>query len=121
MASVWIPLNYPEPVDLSQQTIYPDITINSLYELSSILVFDEDPVTPSSRASSTSNNGKIKSARGCSTSSDSNSSMVSCAGVGCFWSSKNGGKTNSTAPYQTKRILSPPDLDNNNSNASDGS
>lgn len=109
-----MPLNYPEPVDLSQQTIYPDITINSLYELSSFLVFDEDPV----------DTGKMKSSRGggCSvSSSESTASLVSCGGVGCFSSSSKSKAANSTAPYQTKRLLSPPDLDNNNSNASDGS
>lgn len=110
-----MPLNYPEPVDLSKQTIFPDITINSLYELSSFLVFDEDPV------GSAANMGKMKSSRGGIVSSESTTSLVSCGGAGCFSSSSKNKAVNSTAPYQTKRLLSPPDLDNNNSNASDGS
>lgn len=143
MASVWMPLNYPEPVDLSHQTIFPDITINSLYELSSILVFDEDPVSScaaqptiddiaASRGFATMNNvtnntskslAKLKTyRRGCSASTISTSSTVSCPGIGCFSSSSSkNNKANSTAPYQTKRYLPPLDLHNNNSNASDGS
>lgn len=127
MASVWLPLNYPEPVDISQQTILPDITINSIYELKSLLIVDDVPPTQSSQGPSTSGNSrslKLKASRtnGMSNgSSTASSSMLSgCAGTGCFPSTK--GKINATnaAPYP-KRFLPPPDLHNNNSNASDGS
>ena len=126
MASVWLPLNYPEPVDLSDQSIYPDITISNIYELKSLLIVDDAPTQPNTQGPSTSGNSrslKLKASRsnvmsnGASTSS---STLSGCIGTGCFSSSK--GKVNATsnAPYP-KRFLPPPDLENNNSNASDGS
>lgn len=126
MASVWLPLNYPEPVDVSQQTIYPDITISNIYELKSLLIVDDTPTPPGTQGPSTSGNArslKLKASRlsGMTNGASTSSSMLSgCAATGCFPSSK--GKVNATngAPYP-KRFLSPPDLDNNNSNASDGS
>lgn len=126
MASVWLPLNYPEPVDVSQQTIYPDITISTIYELKSLLIVD-DALTPTSiQGPSTSGNSrslKLKASRsnGLSNGASTASSTLSgCIGTGCFSSTK--GKVNATnaAPYP-KRFLPPPDLHNNNSNASDGS
>lgn len=127
MASVWLPLNFPEPVDVSQQTIYPDITISTIYELKSLLIVDDAPTpSPSTQGPTTSGNTrslKLKASRlnGVSNGASISSSMLSgCVGTGCFSSSK--GKVNATnaAPYP-KRFLSPPDLHNNNSNASDGS
>lgn len=127
MASVWLPLNYPEPIDVNQQTVYPDITISSIYELKSLLIVDDAPTPPSTQGPSTSGNTrslKLKASRlsGVSNGPSASSSVLSssCIGTGCFSSSK--GKVNvaNAAPYP-KRFLSPPDLHNNNSNASDGS
>jgi hypothetical protein len=124
MASVWLPLNYPEPVDVSQQSTYPDITISSIYELKSLLIVDDASQGPSdTKNSGNSRSLKLKASRssGLSNGASPSSSILSgCVGTGCFPSSK--GKVNATngAPYP-KRFLSPPDLDNNNSNASDGS
>jgi hypothetical protein len=155
MASIWIPLNYPEPVDLSQQTIFPDITVNNIYELRSFLAVDDDTPISTIRSNpsismdvddeddiatqnNTMTNGsksngnnlttikslKKKSFRGASTVSacSSSSSMVNgcLPATGCFSSSKNKVNASSSAVYP-RRFLSPPDLDNNNSNASDGS
>jgi hypothetical protein len=134
MASVWIPLNYPEPVDLSQQTIFPDITVNSVYELRSFLAVDDASIATSSSMDvdddtsqelpncSTNNNKslKLRSFRGASTMS-SCSSSVNCPATGCFSSSKNKVSASNSSALYPRRFLSPPDLDNNNSNASDGS
>lgn len=126
MASVWLPLNYPEPVDVSEQSVCPDITINSIYELKSLLIVDDSSTTQGTQGPSTSGNSrslKLKASRtnSLTNGTSASSSMLSgCVGTGCFSSSK--GKVNVTgaAPYP-KRFLPPPDLDNNNSNASDGS
>lgn len=128
MASVWLPLNYHEPVDVSRQTIFPDITISSIYELKSLLIVDDLPSTPTqgTQGPSTSGNSrslKLKASRtnGMSNGASTSSSMLSgCAGTGCFSSSKAKVSASNAAPYP-KRFLPPPDLDNNNSNASDGS
>lgn len=130
MASVWLPLNFPAPVDVSQQTIYPDITINSIYELKSLLIVDDGTPPPTTQAStqgpSTSGNTrslKLKASRsnGMSNGASTSSSMLSsCVGTGCFSSSKAKVNASNAAPYP-KRFLPPPDLDSNNSNASDGS
>jgi hypothetical protein len=150
MASIWIPLNYPEPVDPSQQTIFPDITVNNIYELRSFLavdentpqigtirhmdVDDEDDIATQHTTITNCNIGnnsiatvkslKKKSFRGASTVSacSSSSSMVNgcLPATGCFSSSKNKVNASNSAVYP-RRFLSPPDLDNNNSNASDGS
>lgn len=136
MASVWIPLNYPEPVDLSQQTIFPDITVNSVYELRSFLAVDDAPIASSSsmdmddddvsqelpqRSSTNNKSQKFRSFRGASTISSCSSSMINCPATGCFSSSKNKVSASNSSALYPRRFLSPPDLDNNNSNASDGS
>lgn len=123
MASVWLPLNYPEPVDTSEQNTYPDITISNIYELKSLLIVDDAPSTQGPSTGGSSRSLKLKASRlsGSNNGASTASSMISgCGGTGCFSSSK--AKVNGTgaAPYP-KRFLPPPDLDNNNSNASDGS
>lgn len=120
MASVWLPLNYPEPVDVSQQSTYPDITISSIYELKSLLIVDDASQGPSTSGNSRSLKLKASRSSGLTNGASPSSVLSGCAGTGCFSSSK--GKVNATngAPYP-KRFLPPPDLDNNNSNASDGS
>jgi hypothetical protein len=128
MASVWLPLNFPNPVDVSQQTIYPDITISSIYELKSLLIVDDGtPTQPITQGPSTTSGNsrslKLKTSRSNSMSngaSTSSSVLSSCVGTGCFSSSKAKVNATNAAPYP-KRFLPPPDLHNNNSNASDGS
>lgn len=129
MASVWLPLNFPNPVDISQQTIFPDITIGSIYELKSLLIVDEGTLSPTQSATqgpTTTGNArsmKLKASRSnaMSNGATASSSMLSgCTGTGCFSSSKAKVNASNAAPYP-KRFLPPPDLDNNNSNASDGS
>jgi hypothetical protein len=129
MASVWLPLNFPNPVDISQQTIFPDITISSIYELKSLLIVDEgtpSPTQSTTQVPSTNGNSrsmKLKALRSNNMSNGAtvSSSMLSgCTGTGCFSSSKAKVNVTNAAPYP-KRFLPPPDLHNNNSNASDGS
>lgn len=125
MASVWIPLNYPEPINVSQQSVHPDITISNIYELKSLLIVD-DPTPPVSTNQGPTTSGstklKLKASRStgtpCAPLSTTSSMVSSCIGAGCF--SKSKVAVSSTAPYP-KRFLPPPDLYNNNSNASDGS
>lgn len=122
-ASVWIPLNFPAPVEQKDNNIIADITISNIYELKSLLIVDDQPTT-SMQGQSTSGNMrslKLKASRanGFSNGPLTSSSMSSSAmhlSSGCFSTSKN--KT--AAPY-SKRFLSPPDLENDASNASDGS
>ncbi|CRK90158.1 CLUMA_CG003872, isoform B [Clunio marinus] len=127
MASVWLPLNYPDPVDVSQRTIYPDITISNIYELKSLLIVDDvTPTHATTQGPSTSGNSRSLKLKACRSTgvgngaSPSSSTLSSCTGTGCFSSSKGKVNASNTAPYP-KRFLPPPDLDNNNSNASDGS
>lgn len=123
-ASVWIPLNFPAPVEQKDNSIMADITISNIYELNSLLIVDDQPTT-SMQGQSTSGNMrclKLKASRAnglgngpLTSSSMSSSAMHSSSG--CFSTSKNKAAT----PYTTKRFLSPPDLENDASNASDGS
>lgn len=82
--------------------IQPDFVIKNLHDLRSLLIFD-DPVNPTT----SSRQMKLKKSR--SAAANSTPSL----GVSCF-NSKN-------KPYQRKFQGGPPDLENNNSNASDGS
>ncbi|KAL7017302.1 hypothetical protein ACKWTF_010312 [Chironomus riparius] len=123
-ASVWIPLNFPAPVEQKDNSVVADITISNIYELNSLLIVDDQPTTSSMQGQSTSGNMrslKLKASRanGSSNGPLTSSSMSSSAmhlSSGCFSTSKN----KAAYPY-SKRFLSPPDLENDASNASDGS
>ena len=123
-ASVWIPLNFPAPVEQNDNSIVADITISNIYELNSLLIVDDQPTTSSMQGQSTSGNMrslKLKASRANGSSngpltSSSMSSSTMHLSSGCFSTSKN----KAAYPY-SKRILSPPDLENDASNASDGS
>ena len=114
-------MNFPAPVDQSDNSIVPDITINNIYELKSLLIIDDD-------LDEQATNGNMGSLRLKASRSNSlcngplNSSPVSSSAMhlsaGCFSTSKN---IKAATPYSSKRFLTSPDLENDASNASDGS
>lgn len=117
-ASVWIPLNFPAPVEQKDNDIIPDITISNIYELKSLLIVDEQQQEQSTNGNMRSFKLKASRFNGMNNGPLTSSSMSSSAmhlNSGCFAATKN----KAVAPYL--RALSPPDLENDASNASDGS
>lgn len=141
LANVWIPLNFPAPIEQSSSNIIPDITISNIFELKSLLIVDEPTPQPPPLSSSATtllqssggnarslklkasrSNGPLTTLSASSSSttatSSSSTSMQNVASTGCFSSAK----IKSAAPYPKRFLpLSPPDLENDASNASDGS
>lgn len=119
MLSVWIPLNFPALVEVNEDSVVPDITLNNIYELKSLLVVDDEQqlATLSQSTSGNVRSLKLKASRSNSNgplTSLTSSSSLACPSAGCF------SKTKSNAPY-SRRFLSPPELENSNSNASNAS
>ena len=103
--SVWVPLNFPAPVELSEDSVIPDITLNNIYELKSLLIVDEKPKSLMPQDQDQQSNGFGGSLK---------SLLSTCPNAGCFSSSKAQDK-------RPKRFLSQPEIENSNSNASNGS
>lgn len=119
LLSVWIPLNFPALVDVNEDESFgADITLSNIYELKSLLFVDDESSALSTNGNARSN--KLKASRSNSNgplTSSLTSSSLSCSATGCFSSST---KAKSNAPY-SRRFLSPPELENSNSNASNAS
>lgn len=107
--SVWVPLNFPAPVELSEDSVVPDITLSNITELNALLIVDDDEKPKSLMPQDQQSNGFAESLK----------SMLSTRpNAKCLSSSE--AKKNS----QPKRFLSQPEIENSNSNvsnASDGS
>lgn len=95
---VWIPLNFPAPVEMNEDSVIPDITLSNIYELKSlVIVDDEKPKSLLSQQSSGIKRSLTKKA----------SILSTCPDDGCF--------------PANKRALSQPEIENSNSNASNAS
>lgn len=110
-------MNFPALVEVNEESFGADITLSNIYELKSLLVVDDESTLS---ANGNARSLKLKASRSNSngplTSSLTSSSERCCPGTGCFSS----GKAKSNAPY-SRRFLSPPELENSNSNASNAS
>lgn len=108
LLSVWIPLNFPALVEMNEESFGADITLSNIYELKSLLVVEDE--SPTLSANGNARSQKLKASR-----SNSNGpltpSSLACPSTGCFSSSK----------AKSRRFLSPPELENSNSNASNAS
>lgn len=105
---VWIPLNFPAPVELSEESVtIPDITLNNIYELKSLLIVeDENPTSLKSKGQQS--NGITRSLK------PKSSKLSICPGAECFSSS-------AAKENEPKLFLSQPEIENSNSNASNAS
>lgn len=120
LLSVWIPLNFPALVEVNEDSVVPDITLSSIYELKSLLVVDDDEPPTTLSTNGNARSLKLKASRSNSnaplTSTSTSSSSPVCPGTGCFASTK----AKANAPY-SRRFQSSPELENSNSNASNAS